>query len=68
VEVVVDSRVRYTRLAGDVADGGAGEAALREEAQRRIQDLLTGMRSAARAAVARGVFYCYGEGPSLSSH
>ena len=63
--MVVDGSVGYARVAGNVADGGAGEAALGEEAQGGVEDLLARVRSAPRAAVAGGVFCGYGEGPPI---
>jgi len=68
LKVVVDGRIGYARFAGDVADGGASKTAFREEAQRRVEDLLASMRAAPCAPVAGRVFCSYGEGPLLSSH
>ena len=55
LEVVVDGGVGDSGLAGNVADGRAREAALGEEAERGVEDLLAGMRTTPRALGIAGV-------------
>jgi hypothetical protein len=51
LEVVVDGGVGDTCLAGDVPDGSAREATLREEAEGGVQYLLASVRSPSGTAI-----------------
>ena len=52
-EVVVDGGVGDAGGLGDVADAGAGEALLGEEAERGVEDLLAGERAAPQLPLTR---------------